>query len=194
MKKWTAVIVLLCLMSGCQENMTAKLGELTSTVRVLNQQVEGYQEASIEIVKSLESAGIVDEKLVAKLDKIHDEIDRVQPQMGAIVDAIDGAEASEDATLAIIKTLQAANSASTPFNPYAAPIAGVLAIVSAILGMVAKNKTDEAKANAAMALEQAKKYEAHKIVVAKTLLTADKEVAKTMYEDIGTERARLGVT
>lgn len=142
MKKAMVVIVLLGLISGCNADTQAKLGELTTMVGGLNKQIEIYQEASKEIIDTLESAGIVDIEVVRKLNEINDEIDKVQPQMEIIAKAIDEAKLSDDTALATAQALQAANAASAPFNSYAAPAAGILGIATLVLGWIARNKAE----------------------------------------------------
>lgn len=67
---------------------------------------------------------------------IADEVNTVNSQVADIAHAIGQAEYDDDETLNILRALQAGNTASAPFNPYALPIgaglSGIIAMLEAL--------------------------------------------------------------
>ena len=212
MKKLVMVIMVLCLMSGCNEEMQAKLGELVTTVGALNQQVEIYQEASKEIVDSLVVAEVIDKEHADKFDAINKEIDKVQAHTTVLAEAVKDAGVSDDPTLAIVQTLQAANAASAPFNPYAIPAGAALTVIGTILALIRENGKKKA-ANSELRLQYDRnfvtennlrkveterqdleaKYKAANQGMEKYRLDNPVEGPK-LYEAVGDARVRVGVT
>ena len=126
-------------------------------------------------------------------EKVQEETVRAMPQVQDIASAISGQKLSGDNLADWIALIQAGNTASAPFNPYAVPFGAGLALLSAVLGMVAKKKSSDAsKSNA--------KYQSHKQGVElsmKELTLENSEQAsridKIIYENIGQARQRNGV-
>ena len=78
----------------------------------------------------------------------------------------------------------AGNAASSPLNPYAAPVASVLAIISAGYGAM---KRQEAK-------NVGKKYQSHKQGVEKFNISSNNpEASKEIYDNIAEARKVNGV-
>jgi hypothetical protein len=125
--------------------------------------------------------------------KVQRESARVAPQVQEIGSAVTGQKLGGDDLADWIALIGAGNAASAPFNPYAVPVGAGLALLSAVLGVVAKKKTtDAAKSNA--------KYQSHKQGVElsmKELTLENSEQAiridKVIYENIGQARQRNGV-
>jgi hypothetical protein len=166
------------------------------------QQVDLYQQAAEQLAAALKVTGVIDPNMLAAVQKIQSEIDRIQPQITQVAQAVQNAgyEVDDDTLTVLLKAAQAGNAASTPFNPYAIPIGAILSLLSIILGIFAAKKKAEADANAAAATQAQAKYQAHKQGVELTLKQAEadseakvKEVAALMYKNIGDARARNGV-
>lgn len=197
MKKWMLTMCCVCAVmmfggAGCEENLApAQLQALVAQQEVLQQQLDIVQVAATEIAEGLESAEIVDEAAVAKLAKINEEADRVQAQIAVIAEALKDVPLTGDASQDFIAQLQAANAASSGFNPYAAPVGVGLSVLSIILGWLARrNAVEAAKAQA--------KYQAHKQGVEKTMkeVSVNPETAGVetqLYNNIGEARTSLGV-
>lgn len=128
---------------------------------------------------------------------MQEESERVAPQVQEIASAALNQKLTGDELADWIALLQAGNAASVPFNPYAVPVGAGLALLSAVMGAIAKKKNDEAnKSNA--------KYQSHKQGVEKTIkdmkvtiipeeLKSANAFDKTLYENIGKARANNGV-
>jgi len=127
------------------------------------------------------------------LPKVNEEIERVQPQVVAITEAVQGQNLSGDDLSDMVAMLQTANAASAPFNPYAVPVGAALTLLSAVLGIFARNKTKEA------AIVQ-RKYTAHKQGVERAIKTfkqhdnvTPETVELNLYDSIGLARTNNGV-
>jgi len=180
--------------AGCEERLTPEtLQALAAQQEVLQKQLDTAQAAATKITEQMAAAGIVDEDAVAKLAKINEEADRVQAQIDVIAQALQGVPLTGDAAQDFIAQLQAANAASSGFNPYAVPVGVGLSILSIVLGWLARR-------NAAAAAKEKLKYQAHKQGVERTMkevsaspTAAVKGVETLLYTNIGEARADLGV-
>ncbi len=187
-------LVILIGIAGCEIVDSQTIKDVSSDVQLLSSRVDDYQEEMTKMVGMLETDGIVDSKVMEKLDRINEEIDRVQPQISEIAVAIEGKELWDAAG--------AANAASAPWNPYAIPIAAALALAEAMTVVLLKKKSNEANDNAAMYVEEYKKKNSDKVGREKTLrelATMDEKditasmVKSMMYKNIGDERRGNGV-
>ncbi len=128
MKKLISIAVL-CMLMGCTqpghyEQLTAQWNESTDT-----------------IVDAIEHSGLISDE---SFEELLTDIDVVQDAVVAAAKAYDE-QAEEDQFIALLEGAQAANTASLPLNPYAAPIGGVLSIALAVAGVMAKKNGDKAK-------------------------------------------------
>lgn len=187
-------VVLAC--AGCEEGQVTPnaMQVLAVKVETLTTKVDGYQKEVGDFVSLMDEDDLISDETVEKIEKIGEEIDRVQPQITAITKAVAEAEYSGgDDLTTILEAVRAGNAASGPFNPYAVPIEMGLGLVVAVLGMFAKKKSTEAT-------EFKAKYTAHKIGVEKTMKevsSADapeiRNVETKLYDNIGEARKAVGV-
>ena len=197
MKKTMLIMcVLLALVAaGCEQISVTpeQMQEFAERVAQLTSSVDEYQTSANTVVGQLEQYGIVNDALVTKIAKANEEIDRVQPQVAAVVEAVKTADVSGDDLEAFLKIARAANAASTPFNPYSPLIEGGLGLATILLAYFARRKSQEAAANDL-------KYQAHKQGVEKTMkyISASpsvdvKGIETELYDNIGKARVALGV-
>lgn len=189
MKKWKIClsVMLLAIVLGCASCDEDEIQQLTQQVEQLNANVDEYQQATGEVMETLGGYGLIDEDTIAATIKVSGEIDRVQPQIAAIAEAIRVAEYSGgDDLTTILEAIQAGNRVSGAFNPYALYVEAGLTGVIAILGLFAKKKANEAKASEL-------KYKAHKEGAEKTMKESDTTTEMALYNNIGEARTRLGV-
>lgn len=180
--------------TGCVEGLTpANVQALAAQQEVLQQQIDTVQTATAQMVEDLAAAEIVDADAVVKLAKINEEADRVQAQVDIIARALTDVPLTGDTTRDFIAQLQAANTASSGFNPYVVPAGAGLSILSILLAWLAKRKTDEVGVVKT-------KYQAHKQGVDLTMKEVSastdpkvKAVEAQLYNNIGEARASLGV-
>lgn len=154
MKKGTLIqicslsLVLCFFSSGCEEGLTGQQIQLfTSQMQQLSSKVDDSQKVMNETIRQFETTGLVSKETIAKVEKVSSEIDKVQEQQEEITKAINNVKYGDDGFLNVIKAAQAGNAASAPYNPYAAPIAGILAIAEAATLAFLKKKSDEATEN-----------------------------------------------
>lgn len=190
---WIIVCVAV-MVGGCEEKLTpSQVPALAEQQQVLQQQVDTGQAAAAQMTEKLAAAGIVDPNAAAKLAKINEEVDRIQAQIDIIARGLQDVPLTGDAALDFVAQLQAANAASSGFNPYAVPVGVGLSILSIVLGWLAKRKAAEAAAAQV-------KYQAHKQGVELTMKEVSastdaevKAVETQLYNNIGEARADLGV-
>lgn len=195
-KKWKICLsaMLLIIVLGCASCEEDEIQQLTEQVEQLNANVDEYQEATGEVMETLGGYGLIDEDVIAATIKVSGEIDRVQPQMAAIAEAIRMAEYSGgDDLTTVLEAIQAGNRASGPFNPYALYVEAGLTLGLAALGIFARRKANEAK-------DSELKYKAHKQGAEKTMKEVSasekaevKAIEARLYDNIGEARTRLGV-
>ena len=150
MKKLILMLMLLVVSTGClpEAESYQKFG---GEVALLTAKLDGLQDGADDLAALLEKGGIVDEEIVAKVDKLNEEIDRAQPDVAKAAEAVRDAPYTGDGVQDLLTAVQAVNAASAPYNPYAIPIAGVLAVVSPILGFFLRKKSIQlAKTNEAI--------------------------------------------
>lgn len=180
------LIVMMCLMFGavgCDEIKPEQVQNLATQVQELNTAMDSYQTATTEMLETMYEHRIIDESAVKKVEKVSEEIDRVQPQVADMVAAIMAANQSGDDAANWIAILQAANQATTPFNPYVLPISLGLTLASLVFGFVEKRNADKNQL----------KYQAHKQGAEKTSIELESKEKLLLYSNIGDARNTLGV-
>lgn len=189
------VLVVALLLGGCDEEAFTPemIQSLAAQNEVLQQQLDNVQAVAREVAAEIRAAGVVDWDVKVKLDKVNEEVDRVQAQIDKIAQALQDVELTGDAAQDFIAQLQAVNAASAGVNPYVLPVGGVLTALSIVLGWIAKR-------NGAEASKQTKKYQAHKQGVELTMkevsASSDSDVVAIeaqLYANIGAARSSLGV-
>jgi len=208
-RTWMLTMVLVCAavipLAGCDESNKLKPEDMSALVTRIEQasgQIDEAQAIADQIKNLLQTTGAIDANLVAKFEKINEEINRVQPQVQQVAAAIKQADYSpdDDTLMLLLKAAQAGNTASSPFNPYAVPIGLGLSLATIIAGwFAARERTKKAQAEAAAA-EYAAKYQAHKQGVERTMkemsASESPEVRKletVLYDNIGAARQVNGV-
>ncbi len=192
MNKLILIIYLLAalILPGCldQDFTPEQMKQIAGIVEPLNAKVDDYQAATSEVMNTLKTRELITEKTVKEIVKAGREIDRVQPQISSIANAIKAANLGDDNVANWITLLQAANLGSTPWNPYALPITAALTLATTIYGLVKRKEAGENEL----------KYKAHKQGVEKTMKEmsaseSGKDWEISLYETIGDARAHLGV-
>ena len=177
MKKWIVVIVLAVLAGGCvpTADQIRGVGDDVGNLSIL---IDNLQ-AAVSESQMVESE---------KLNKINKEIDRIQPTVQEIANAMQEANYvdGDDIGNAIVAA-QAVNAASAPVNPYAVPIGAGLTLAGLILEILRRKEKNEKETAEA-------KYAAHKQGAEAFRMRANKEVAVELYESIGKARERIGVS
>lgn len=196
MKKVTLglIMVVALMFGGCEESFTPEqMQALAAQNEVLQLQLDNVQAVAREVAAEIEAAGIVDADAVARLDKVNEEIDKVQALLDVMAQALKGVALTGDAAQDFIAQLQAANAASGGVNPYVIPIGAGLSALTLVLGWLAKRE-NKGKAKAQL------KYQAHKQGVEKTMkeVSASSDsgvvgVEAMLYNNISKARADLGV-
>lgn len=196
MKKLIVMLVV-CLLgaAGCDDEITPEqLQQFAGQVEELTTKVDDYQKATDEVIGTFTDIGIIGDDVAEKVEKISGEIDRVQPQVKAIAEAVRTAEYSgQDDLTTILEAIQAANRASGAFNPVALYVEVGLSAAIVLLGLFARRK-------AAEATQQQLKYQAHKQGVERTMKEISalgsedvRKVEPQLYNNIGEARTSLGV-
>ena len=140
---------------GCQQNSITpeKVQQIAAEVNSLNDQATAYQQQAVLIAQGMVDANIVDPKIMAKVNQLNTEADKVRAKIAVLTAALQSVKLTGDNNQDLLTLLQQLNAASSPFNPYAAPAAGILAIISLILTAIAKKKAAEA-AQSSKALDE----------------------------------------
>ncbi len=109
-------------------------------------QLEAYQQAVIQTAQGIKDANLIDAATLEKIKTLNFEADAVRAKIKILTTALANVKITGDNKQDLLNLLQQLNAASSPFNPYAAPTAGVLTIISLILGALAKQKASQAAA------------------------------------------------
>ena len=175
--------------SGCGGSITPEQLQLWSgEIAGISEKIDGYQEATVTAVDTLADKGLIDEDLHAKVKKVSEEIDRVQPTLAEISTAIAEAElTTEEEIQKYIELARAANEASGPVNPYAHFIELGLGGAAAIAAWLAARKNKQAK-------DASDKYTAHKRGVERATMDLENGTKTAIYDAIGKARSNLGVS
>lgn len=196
----TMLIVLALVLAGCDDKSSItpeQMKAIAASLESVSGQIDTYQLKVNALAGAVEGVPFVDaDKLAAikaGIPKINEEIDRVQPQLSQIAQAIQQQQLSGDGTQDWIALLQAGNAASAGFNPYAVPIGAGLVLLNVVFGVLLKKKSAEA------ATERGK-YKAHEQGVERTMKEVSasdkpevKAVEAQLYNNIGEARMRNGV-
>jgi SMC interacting uncharacterized protein involved in chromosome segregation len=138
--------VMMPLFSGCQRAITAEQVQAAAAeVNDLNVQLGDYQQKITELAQSVADVNLIDAATLEKIQQLNAEADSVRTKIGILTAALANVQITGDDNQDLLNLLSQLNAASAPFNPYAAPTAGVLSIISLILGLLAKKKSAEAK-------------------------------------------------
>jgi len=181
------MLSMLCLIfvGGCFPE-TADIQTFTEKVTLLSAKVDAYQAETSDIVDLLEADNIISTDIVAKIDKANEEIDRIQPQITDMAEAIKNTDyVSGDDIGNVIRAAKAGTAASAPWNPYATIIILGLTVLEGITALFLAKKSKDATTSE-------KKYTAHKQGVEKTVIEMSCEDELKLYGNIGEARARLG--
>lgn len=148
MKKVSVFLSLaLVVLAGCQTGGTIEPNSVVKTasqVQALAAQLTAYKAVIVQLSQELQTAGLYDANTAAKIAKANAEFDKVIAQANSVTTAIqNGTYSANDQTfITLLKAAQAANIATTPFNPYAGIIGLILTAVITILGLYAKKQTN----------------------------------------------------
>jgi len=191
MKRISILTILLsCLIfSGCDSSLTPEqIQAWSGQIAGISEKIDGYQDATTAGLDKLTDAGLLDDDTRGKVDKIGAEIDRVQPQLESIAEAIANAEITgEEEIQRWLELARAANEGSAPINPYAPYIEIGLGGLASVAAYFAARKAKEAKTAGS-------KYAAHKAGVERAKLDLTAESNKVIYDAIGDARSKLGVS
>lgn len=186
-KQWMLVVaVMVCgFAGGCldQDFTPEQFQQFATQVSELSAKVDDYQSAIADVMGTLEAHKLISAETAEEVAKVSSEINRVQPQVADVITAIMATNLGDDDVANWIALLQAANQGSTPWNPYALPITAGLTLASIIYGLL---KRKEAEKNGL-------KYQAHKAGTELTMKTAEPELQKEMYANIGEARRASGI-
>jgi len=148
------MMVTICLMltigSGCLPLLdSTQIQALAEKTTLLSDKMDNYQAVMSDVVDLIEADKLISEEFADEVDKINEEIDRVQPQMVAVAEAIKNADyISGDDVANAIKAAKAGTVASAVWNPYATPIMLGLSLLEYILILLwKKEKKKLAKTN-----------------------------------------------
>lgn len=192
------VLGVLCGLAGCQQVSTVDPNYIKAFAQDVNDlviRVDAYQQASTAAIEQLVIQNAIDPNKASKILAANADVDRLQATIQQVTAALQKADYSDSrGLLTLIQSAQAANAATAPWNPYAAPIAAALTILSTILTILLRRESAKTEA---LGL----KYQAHKQGVEKTMKQAStsaipdvKNFGTVLYDNIGAARSALGVT
>jgi len=188
-------VVLMCVGAGCDildDSTDGNVVRLETQVGSMMTMVNEQQVLLNSHVERLLAAEMIDADTAAKIIKISEEVDRVQPAIVDIAAAIADVNDTGDDFADLMAKLMAVNRASAPYNPYVVPVEAGLGLVTVLAGLFGLNKRKEAQVATA-------KYSAHKVGVESLTkrITAEgnggAKIAADLYDAIGKARANLGV-
>lgn len=143
-----ATIILMPLMSGCKNQLKPEnVKQIAADINNLTVQLDEYQAASQTLADQMAVTGTFDPDIAAKIAKINAEADKIQTQIKLMSEALKSVELTGDDVQDLITLLQQINAVSAPWNPYAAPAAAGMALLSLILGAIAKAKAKQSSVN-----------------------------------------------
>ena len=147
------VVLMMALSGGCIIPDAQQIQSFADDTKLLTEKIDDYQKVVVEVKNLAERDKLISEKTSRKLDKISEEVDRVQPHITEIADAVKNADyISGDDIGNALKAAQAANAASAPVNPYAPLINVGLGLIATIAaGFGAKKTVDANKATTRLA-------------------------------------------
>ena len=185
--------ILICVMAllvvvGCVPEST-DMQAFTEKVTLLSSKVDAYQSEVGGIVDLLEADSIISENIVAKIDKTNEEIDRIQPQITDVAEAIANADyISGDDVGNIFKAAKGTVAATATWNQYAAPILLGLSLVEGIVLLLVKRSKDKEAAKRQADKEGREQTLRELAAMPEAEITAP-VVKSMMYKAIGDRRA-----
>lgn len=135
MKKIYLLIPIMLFITGCglttQQNQ--KIADIAKQITDITSEV---QTAIIPLTAELQEQGVISDDTLAKIEKVSGEIDRVKGQIETVSESIKQSSGG-------VETLQAANTATAPFNPYSGIIGAGLTLWGIIASLIAKKKAGQ---------------------------------------------------
>ena len=141
MKKIFLLCALLLCMAGCSMPAAEDYQDFSGEVQNLTTKIDAYQDEVREITQLLEKDGIINDEIVKGIEKVNEEIDRIQPIVVDIAEAIKTAPYTGDDVRDFFIAAKSGTAASSPINPYAAPMIGILTIAEMITLLILKKKS-----------------------------------------------------
>lgn len=189
-------MIVLSLMGGCipLASDIQNVGQQTLNV---SSKIDAYQAEVITLKEMVEADGLISESTANRIDKLSEEIDRIQPTLENVATAVRDADYIDGDTFGnAITGLQAANAASAPANPYAVPIGAGLTILAGLAEIMRrKEKTAHATETAKRKADKEGRELTLREIASMDNATVTAEVVKErMYKNIGNARAHNGVT
>lgn len=188
------IVLVVALMFGGCIPLASDIQSVGTQTLLVSEQIDALQDGVASMKDEFEKNKLISAETAASIEKVSEEIDRIQPTLVDVATAVKEADYVDGDTFGnAITGLKAANTASAPLNPYAVPIGAGLSLVGAFLEVMRrKEKNEKAKVQA--------KYQAHKQGVEKTMkevsASSDSSVAAIeaqLFGNIGDARADLGV-
>ena len=140
-----AVLAIAFFVGGCGVPNAEKIQALAAQRQSLLQQADEAQAAIKQMADAMQSAGIVDANMTAKIEKLNADVNKWKAIADTIGEAIEQAKLTGDNNQDLITILQSINAASATFNPYAAPVGAGLGLLSLILGWIARREAEKRK-------------------------------------------------
>lgn len=139
------MMTVLLMVTGCLPE-SADIQGFSEKVTLLSAKVDAYQAETGGVIDLLVADGIISKELAVKVDEASEKIDRIQPLMTGVAEAIKNTDyVSGDDVGNIIKAARAGTAATAPWNPYAAPILlGLSLLEGVVLLLVNRSKNKEA--------------------------------------------------
>lgn len=180
----------LLLVTGCLPEAT-NMQAFSENVTLLSTKVDDYQTEVGEIVDLLEADKIISEDIVAKIDKANEEIDRIQPQIIDVAEAIKDADyISGDDVGNLFRAAKAGTAASAPWNPYAMPILLGLNLLEGVVILLVKRSKDK-EANKRQADKEGREKTLREIATLPEVGITAPVVKAMMYSNIGEARRAI---
>lgn len=190
MKARILICVMMLVMVGCLPEST-DMQTFTEKVTLLSTKVDAYQLEVGGVIDLLEADKIINEDIVTKIDKTNEEIDRIQPQIVAVAEAIKDADyVTGDDVGNIIKAAKTGTTASAPWNPYAAPILLGLTLIEGIVLLIT-NQQKKKEAAKRQADKEGREKTLREIAVLPPVEVTAPIVKSMMYSNIGDARRAI---
>lgn len=204
MKRLMLMLIVICSLmfscSSCVITDEQQIRTLAQTNIELSNRLDDYQLASADLRKLMVEDKILSEKTATKIDKIDEEIDRVQPHLVAIAEAVRDADyTAGDVAGNLVKGGTAVVTVAKPLipAPYGDIALLILGSIEVITAAFLKKKSGENETT--LAKRQAEKEGREKTV--KELATmmspgnviTAADVDNLLYKNIGEKRAEKGI-
>jgi len=190
MKKLILCMVLLVMPVGCLPE-ARDVQTFSKKAMLFSEKVDTYQKEMGDIIDLLKLEGIIKEELAVKIDKANEEIDRVQPQMLVFAKALQDAGMIEDDGFGnYVRLAKAGTTASTSWNPYAAPILLGLSLLEGIV-LLLVNRSKKKEANKRQADKEGREKTLREIATLPDAEITAPIVKSMMYNNIGDARKAI---